>query len=184
MARVRLIPPEQAPLLALPYYADGDPGAIVAALAHVPEFLEATMPFIGTVLGPSSLDARTKELVILRTSAVADCSYCVGTHTVVAMDMGLGPQEIRALRGEAPIDEAFPDQSERALLAWTDAVAGMPGLDLGSLRAELGASFDDADVVELTLLAATTLMLNRLCTSLELPLSETSSARLREAGMG
>ena len=58
----------QAPLLAQPFLAGGDPGPIVAALAPVPEALEVAMPFIGMVLGPSAIDVRTKEIVILRTS--------------------------------------------------------------------------------------------------------------------
>ena len=183
MARVRLIDAAQAPLLARPYYANGDPGPIVSALAHVPEFLEAAMPFLGAVLGPSSLGERTKELVILRCSAVARCGYCTGTHTVVALDLGLHENEVRALRGEIPVAEAFAEGAERALLAWTDAVAGSPGTDAASARDALGAFYDDADVVELTVVAATTLMLTRLCTALALPVSPENTARLRAAGI-
>jgi AhpD family alkylhydroperoxidase len=184
VARVRLIDAAQAPLLARPYYATGDPGPIVSALAHVPEFLEVAMPFVGTVLGPSSLDARTKELVILRTSAVARCRYCVGTHTVVALDLGLTRDEIEALRGERRIDEAFPPKAERAVLAWVDAVAGASQNDVASAREALATFYDDADVVELTVIVATTLMLNRLCTALDLPLSARATERMRDAGLG
>jgi hypothetical protein len=35
---------DQAPLLARPYYQAGDPGSIVASLAHVPELLEVCAP--------------------------------------------------------------------------------------------------------------------------------------------
>ena len=61
---VALVEADQAPLLARPYFAAGDPGPIIAALAQVPEMLEATAPFLGRVLGPSCLPARTKEIVI------------------------------------------------------------------------------------------------------------------------
>ena len=85
-----LVGPDQAPLLARPYYAGGDPGPIVAALAQVPELLETTMPFLGTALGPSGIDWRTKEIVIVRTSALAGCRYCVsGPHRGGA---GRGPE--------------------------------------------------------------------------------------------
>ena len=131
MSGVQLVPAAQAPLLARPYYARGDPGAIVATLAHVPEVLEVAMPFIGTVLGPSSLDARTKEIVILRTSARLGCRFCVQTHTVAARDAGLSPGEVRALRGEAPGKAAFPDPGELALLGWVDAVANQLKNNLG-----------------------------------------------------
>lgn len=183
MARVRLIDGSQAPLLARPFYADGDPGPIVAALANVPELLEAAMPFIGAALGGSAVDERTKELVILRASADAACTYCTGTHTVVALDLGLSPAEVRALRGETPVGEVFAAPAERAVIAWTDAVVGGAAAELAAARDELARYHDDHDVVELTVVATTTLMLARLCTALDLPLSESNIRRLREAGI-
>jgi AhpD family alkylhydroperoxidase len=154
---VQLVPAAQAPLLARPYYARGDPGAIVAALAHVPEVLEVAMPFIDTVLGPSSLDARTKEIVILRTSARLGCRFCVQTHTLAALKAGLSSDEVRALRGAAPLTPAFRDPGELALLDWVDAVA-------------LG-------------LVGATVMLNRFCTALELPTAPGVVARLAAEGL-
>ncbi|HEV8116084.1 MAG TPA: carboxymuconolactone decarboxylase family protein, partial [Acidimicrobiales bacterium] len=95
---IALVSAAEAPLLAQPYFSGGDPGPIVAALAHVPEMLEVTLPFIGAVLGPSAIDLRTKEIVILRTSARASCRFCVESHTLVALDSGLSVPEVRALR--------------------------------------------------------------------------------------
>jgi len=104
-----LVGPDQAPLLARPYYADGDPGPTVAALAQVPELLETAMPFLSAALGPSGIDWRTKEIVIVRTSALAGCRYCVQTHTVVALDAGLNHGEVRALRTDIAGADAFSD---------------------------------------------------------------------------
>ncbi|MGH3849140.1 MAG: carboxymuconolactone decarboxylase family protein, partial [Pseudonocardiaceae bacterium] len=126
MSALRLIGATEAPLLARRYYSGGDPGPLVAALAHVPEVLEVAMPFLGTILGPSSIPMRTKEIVILRTSALAGCSYCVAAHTAVALDTGLGREEIVALRCAASVADAFTSPADVALLAWVDAVAG-PG---------------------------------------------------------
>jgi AhpD family alkylhydroperoxidase len=179
---VRLVEAGQAPLLARRYYAGGDPGAIVAALAHVPEVLEVAMPFIATTLGASAIDARTKELVILRTSARLGCRYCVQTHTVAACDAGVSRAEVAALRGEAPVEGAFGSPRELALLAWTDAVAVGPGPVPPAARAALLAHFEDPEVVELTLLAAATVMLNRFCTALELPTSQKVLRRLAAEG--
>ena len=172
----------QAPLLARPYYADGDPGPIVAALAQVPEMLVVTMPFLGTVLGPSALPARTKELVILRTSARAACRYCVESHTVVALGIGLSVAEVRALRGEADVEAAFPEQADRAVLDWCDAIVGTGAVD-PMVRVRLLSFFAEHEVVELTLLAASTLLLNRFCTALELPTPSSVLARLAAEGL-
>ena len=179
--RVALIDERSAPLLARAYFADGDPGPIVASLAQVPELLGPTLPFLGNVLGPSWISLRDKEIVILRTSAVMGCRYCTEAHTVVALDAGLTLDEVRALRGEAPLEETFGDEDERALVAWCDAVAQGVEADVARARPSLPGS--DARVVELTLLVATTVMLNRYATALGLPTSSDVRERLRVHGL-
>lgn len=178
---ITLVQAEQAPLLARPYYATGDPGPIVAALAQVPELLDVTMPFLGTLLGPSAIPPRTKELVILRTSARAACRYCVQSHTVVARDIGLSVAEVRAIRGEAEVGGAFADEADRAVLGWCDAIVGTGPVDPGA-RVRLLRVYAEHEVVELTLLATTTLLLNRFCSALELPTSRPVLDRLAAEG--
>lgn len=180
---VPLLTAESAPLLTRPAFADGDPGPIVAALAHVPEVLEATLPFLGTVLGPSALDLRTKEICILRTSARASCRYCVESHTVVALDAGLSVDEVRALRDDdGAVSDAFPTETDQALIAWCDTMVGVGPVDAAARRRLLGVRADQ-EVVEITLLVATTLLLNRFCTSLDLPTSPEVLVRLANEGL-
>ena len=180
---VSLVGAEQAPLLARPYFAGGDPGPITAVLAHVPELLEVTSAFLGTVLGPSCIDMRTKEIVVLRTSARASCRYCVEAHTVVARDAGLSVPEVRALRGEVAAASPFTDRRELAAIAWCDALVATGSVDAGA-KSELGGAFAEHEVVELTLLVTTTLLLNRFCTALDLPTSPEVLARLTAEGLG
>lgn len=174
--RVALIDAASAPLLAREVFASGNPGPIVASLAQVPELLTSVLPFLGAVLGPSWISLRDKEILILRTSAVMGCRYCTDAHTVVALDSGLTLDEVRGLRGEVPLAQAFPDEADRALIAWSDAVAQGVDSDLESARAALVA--DDARVVELTLLVSTTVLLNRYATALALPTSPDVRDRL------
>jgi len=177
-ALVELIGPEQAPLLARRFYGDGPPSPVTASLAQVPELLEVALPFIGAALGPGSLDARAKELAVLRTSALLECRYCVETHSVVALDCGLSRAEVRALRGAGPIDAAFPGERERAMLAWIDAVALGPGSVEAGAKTRAAAALASHELVELTLAVTATLMLNRYCTALDLPTSPGTLARL------
>lgn len=179
---VGLVGVEQAPLLARPYYGEEAPSPITASLAHVPEVLEVALPFIATVLGPSAIDARTKELVIVRTSALLGCRYCVQTHTAIALHSGLSRAEVLSLRGEKPVERTFPDQGERALIDWIDAVA-LGGPIATERRARAKRFLSDPEIVELTLLAAATAMLNRYCTALELPTSSDTLRRLAELGL-
>jgi len=179
--RVPLLDAASAPLTARRYFSDGDPGPIVAALASVPELLEVTLPFLSTVLSASALDARTKEIVIVRTSAVQECRYCIDAHSVVALDTGLTVAEVRTLSERGPA--SLPDEREAALLAWIDAVAGATGPVQDSVAARLGAYYRDYEIVELTLLIGATMMLNRFCTALSLPTSTEVTMRLTEEGL-
>jgi AhpD family alkylhydroperoxidase len=179
VARVEL---DQVPLLARPYFADGDPGPIVRALAQVPELLVVALPFIGTALGPSAISFRHKEIVIVRTSALAGCRYCVQTHAVVALESGLEPTQVAALQSPGPADDAFADPRELALLRWVDVVAGSGPVE-DAERAAVLTHWSDHEVVELTAVVGATLMLNRFATALALPTALEAVDRLTQEGL-
>lgn len=164
MARVELLTAGNAPLLARRFYDEGDPGPIAAALAHVPELMEAALPFIDSVLGLTSLDARVKEIVILRVSSANRCHYCTETHTVAAHRLNFSMSELAALRGESPMPDRWPRREQAAYL-FSEAISDRPG---GAVSVLTGV-FSDSEIVELVMLAATTVMLNRFATALDLP---------------
>ncbi len=178
-----LLDREQAPLLARRFYGDGAVSPITGSLAQVPELLEVVLPFIGIALGPVSLDARAKEIAILRTSALLECRYCVRSHTVVALDVGLSLEEAQALRGDRPVDEAFADDRERTMIACIDAVALGRGPVDPDVQARTAGALADHELVELTMAVTATLMLNRYCTALDLPTSPETDARLAAHGL-
>lgn len=178
-ARVELLGPSAAPILTRRFFNDsGETSPIVRALAQVPELLAPTMEFLRVVLGASSIDERTKELVILRVSAAASCSYCVAAHRVVAAASGVTAAESAALRGEVRLDEVF-GADDASILAVADAIAAggeVPAATIRDLRRRRGSH----GVVEIVLLASATLMLNRFCTALAVPVPRATMARLAE----
>ncbi len=183
MARIELLDSATAPLLTKQYFADGDPGPIVAALANVPELLGPTLGFIGAALGHGAAATRHKEFAILRTSALMGCQYCVHAHTSVALDVGLKPIEVRALRGEVPLHDAFDDQGEVALIRWIDAVAGSTGPVADDVWAAAAASWPGHVLVELSVTVGATLFLNRFATGFELPTAQHVLDRLEREGL-
>ena len=182
-ARVRLLDAVSAPLPTRPYFADGDPGPIAASLAHLPDLLPSALGFIGAALGGSWLPTRPKEIVILRVSALAGCRYCTAAHTVVALDSGLTREQVRGLRGELPLTPVFDDAADLAVIGWSDAVHGGSERELATARELLAAHYEDGAVVELTVCATATLMLNRYATSLALPTAPQTLTRLAVEGL-
>lgn len=182
MPRIELVDLEHAPLTTKPYFAGGDPGPIVAVLAQVPELLGPTLAFIGAALGPGAAGIRHKELAILRTSALQGCRYCIHAHTTVAIDAGLTPEEVQALRGEIPLDVAFPDEAELALLRWIDAMAGATGPIADAAWLPARRWWPDHLLVELATTIGATMFLNRFATGFELPTSPGVINRLETDG--
>ena len=170
MPKINLITAESAPLTTQSYFAKGQPGPIVSSLAHVPDLLPSALPFISTALNPIGLDLRTKEIVILRTSVLQACQYCVATHTVVAHRAGLSKEEILSLHQKGH-STFLTDPKEVGILRWTDEV-GNDAQDIQKSQIEpLKAVCTEAEIVELTLLIGATIMLNRYATALSLPIS-------------
>ena len=91
---------------------------------------------------------------------------------------------MRALRSAAALGGGLRREDERALLAWVDAVAGGRGARRRrGRRARCEEHYSEPEVVELTLLCAATVMLNRYCTALELPTSPATLQRLAAEGL-
>lgn len=183
MPRIDLLDATTAPISAARFFESGDPGPIVAALANVPELLAPTLGFVSAALGDGAASSRLKEFAILRTSALQGCQYCIHAHSTVAMDVGLALDEIRALRGEIPVEDAFDDPGERRLLRWIDAMAGSTGPIPSEVWEEAVSSYSAHLLLELSATIGATMFLNRFATGFELPTSSDTIERLAEAGL-
>lgn len=159
------IPPidaNRAPLLARPYLHDGS-GSLAAMLAHVPEFLEATMPFVAVVLGPSQLGERLKHLVILRTSVIGGCRYCTRVYRDTAAESGVSSTEAAALCANE-LDLSPFTEREAIALTFVETFSCDPAASVAPLH----ALFRSDEIVALVTIAGTTVFLNRFATALGL----------------
>jgi AhpD family alkylhydroperoxidase len=149
------------------YREDGSASALTRSLASAPDVMETLMPFLGTIMGETSLELATKELVIVRVSQLNGCRYCLAAHRPVAVEAGLPPEHVDALCDVAPLDVLPP--RERAIVAWVDQVT----VDARGVTDDLVARTLDHvrhdQLIELTLLAGTITMLNQYCTALDIP---------------
>lgn len=184
MPLVSLLNANTAPDSVKQIFANGDPGPIASSLAHIPDIMLTALPFISATLGPSKIaDVRTKEIVILRASAVQQCKYCVNTHSFVARNSGLSRDEVKALQGSGDATIAFTQEREKILIRWSEAVAVGPQDVPAKLKGEFKKYFNEAEVVELTLLVGATILLNRYATVLELPVAAAHLEFLKNEGL-
>jgi AhpD family alkylhydroperoxidase len=155
--------PATAPLLARPYLAGDPPSPLFAVLAQVPELLEAMSAFMNAVYGPTALPERIKEIVVLRVCALNGCRYCTRVHRGIASDAGLSGDEVDALCGNGT-DFASFDERERAALRFAETMCADPERAVAAGQ----AVFADHELVELGVVAGTTIFLNRFAKAMGL----------------
>jgi AhpD family alkylhydroperoxidase len=129
--------------------------------------METLMPFLGQVMGETSIDLPTKELVILRVSQLNGCRYCLAAHRPIAREAGISDEQLDGICAGGPLDAL--DERQRAIVSWIDQVT----LDAAAITDRLVAGTLDwvreDELVELTVLAGTITMLNQYCTAFDIP---------------
>src|SRR5919109_11344 len=119
MSRLRLLARDEAPLLARAAYADdGSASPLKRALANAPDQLETLLPFLGQIFGEGAVDLPTKELVVVRVSHLNGCRYCLAAHRPLAIETGVGSDELAAVCGELLLSSLAP--RERVIVEWVD----------------------------------------------------------------
>jgi AhpD family alkylhydroperoxidase len=109
----------------------------------------------------SGLEKPLLELVKLRASQINGCAYCIDMHTKDAAAQGETQQRMHGLMAwrECP----YYTERERAALEWTEAVTLLTqGHVPDEVYERVSAQFDDKELADLTLAAATINTWNRL----------------------
>lgn len=118
------------------------------------------------LLGGDALDARRRELVVMRIAWVTGSTYEWAQHWRIARDLGVPEEDLVGVRDRSAA--AF-DETDQAVLGVTDAAlaGGVPSPDdLGTVRAVLG---DDA-LIDLLAAVGTWSAVSLLLRSLAVPL--------------
>ncbi len=76
------------------FVGDGKILNVFSTLAHHPKLLKRWLVFATHVLGKSTLDARTREILILRTGWLCGSPYEWGQHVVIGRAAGITDAEI------------------------------------------------------------------------------------------
>ncbi|MBZ5593218.1 MAG: peroxidase-related enzyme [Acidobacteriia bacterium] len=132
-------------------------------LAHKPEALKHFVPLYGTIMGPGSVDRRTKELAYLAASIANECAYCTAAHKATARKAGISEEEMRAIETEQYQDFS---PSDRAVIQYAHELT--TEADANATNQALFRNFNDEQVVEITLVVAMANFTNRLNNGLDL----------------
>ncbi len=118
---------------------------LLGGLAEAPAALHGYIG-LSEQFGTSSLNAQEQQVVLLATSVINECGFCVAAHSFLARNAAkLDDANLQALRNGT----ALPDRRLDALAQFTRAVVNERGWVGGAaLEAFLGAGFSKAQVLE------------------------------------
>ena len=63
-------------------------------MAHRPEIFATMIAHFEAILTTGTLSTKLKELVIVRTSQLNRCEYCLGSHTQIAIKLGWSREQL------------------------------------------------------------------------------------------
>ncbi len=66
-------------------------------VAHRPEILATMIAHMEAVLGTGTLSTKLKELVVVRTSQMNGCEYCLSSHSLLAKKLGWNEEQLTDL---------------------------------------------------------------------------------------
>ena len=116
-------------------------------------------------ISESGLDHKLIHLVKMRASQINGCAYCIDMHSKDARSLGETEQRLYAL--DAWRETPFFTESERAALAWTEAITLVSRTHTpDEVYNELTKYFSEKEIVDLTIVIGTINMWNRLAISM------------------
>lgn len=116
---------------------------------------------IEKVLANSGLTPGLRHLVKLRASQINSCAYCVGLHSAEARADGETNDRLDRVVIWREVGEFT--ESERAALAWTEALTKLDAMgDLAQLHRDATRHFSDEEIAALTVVIAMINVWNRL----------------------
>ena len=155
MARLPLDPPRTLTYRLTEWYSRRRFGAVAepaAAMAHNPRVLRSNVRTELSVEKWHALDPTLKDLAVMAAAVTVGCSWCVDFGYWISTSKGVDPAKLRAVPQWRDSD-LFSD-TERAVLAYAEAVSATPPAVTDAMVADLRGRMDDAALVELTMMIA------------------------------
>ena len=116
-------------------------------VAHRPQIFESMIAHFEAILNTGTVPLRLKELVIVRTSQLNRCEYCLASHVKICLRLGWSQEQLDGLARFADRDNFTA--AEKAALRLAEQMTldadRIPDEDFDALRSH----FDEGEIVEL-----------------------------------
>jgi len=116
-------------------------------VAYRPEILRTMIAHFRAIMETGTVGLKLKELVIVRTSQINHCEYCLNSHTQLAHKYGWSEEQITDLANfRARTD--FNEREKAALELAERETLDSNGID-DAFWAQLREHFDEGEIIEL-----------------------------------
>ena len=149
----------------------------VRMAAHSPKVAQPLVGFMIAALRKEIsgvLDVRIKALVILKTSTLNGCNYCIGHNTALGRSIGFEDDLIEAISGDYQSSDHFTP-AEKAAIAWVECLTERTYKRHPEAMVELKAHFSEPQIVEITMVSGFFNFWNRFVDALEVDLESHDS---------
>jgi uncharacterized peroxidase-related enzyme len=160
---IRRVDPAENEFLASLESKSKQPNPFLRAMANRPDALKNFVPFYASLVGPGSVDRRTKVMAYLVTSYANRCAFCIAANLPGGRKAGLTEDELRNL--ETGQDETF-NPAERAVIRYARELTLTAHAE--AAREEMFQHFTQEQIVEITLVIAMANFTNRFNNGLEI----------------
>jgi AhpD family alkylhydroperoxidase len=131
---------------------------------YAPEALQS-MQGLEKYIAACGLDRKLVLLMKMRASQINGCAYCLDMHSIDARAEGETEQRLYTL--DAWRETPFFNDRERAALAWAEAVTRVSEEHVpDAVFEEVKKYFSEKEIIDLTIVATTINMWNRISISL------------------
>ncbi len=147
----------------------GFPLNVILMMANAPASTKALVGFANTILFQSRLDARQREIAVLRVAHVTRSPYEWAQHVNLATAVGVSAREMEIIRSEEPV--ASLDDDGNLLCRVADEISRDVRLSDEGLRLIL-ARYGVREATELILCVSYFNMISRFLESTRVPLED------------
>jgi uncharacterized peroxidase-related enzyme len=144
------------------------PNPFFRAMANRPEALKNFVPFYAALMGPGSVDRRTKAMVYLVTSYANRCAFCIAANLPAGRKSGLTVEQLSAIENGTAGESSDLSFSPADLAAIRYARELTQTAHAADSREEMFAHFTHEQVVEITMTIAMANWTNRFNNGLEI----------------
>ncbi|MGH7859827.1 MAG: carboxymuconolactone decarboxylase family protein [Candidatus Binatia bacterium] len=139
-------------------------------MGHAPELMSPFNDFIMEILKDGRIEWKTKELLILKSTLLNECHYCVIQHETLSKRLGIPEEKIAALDGDKYKTSSLFSDAEKAILELCEQVWRDANRVSDQVWARVRKHYDEGQVIEILATITAYIMVSKFGDALQVEL--------------